>query len=228
MPLLDAAGDVLAQINKLAFWSATGSGKTLIVHANILQYQHYVEKHRRSRELNRIILLTPNEGLSIQHLGEFQAAGIQAELFNKDGRGLFAGRAVEIIDINKLRDEMGDKTVAVDAFERNNLVLIDEGHRGASAGETGAWMRFRNQFCEKGFSLEYSTTFGQAVKNSTELTAQYARCVLFDYSYKFFYGDGFGKDYQILNLDPQTQENYLELYLDACLLAFFQQQRLLW
>jgi len=226
VPLLSGAGDVLSQLNKLAFWSATGSGKTLIMHANILQYQHYVEKHGRSRELNRIILLTPNEGLSIQHLGEFQAAGIQAELFNKNGRGLFAGRAVEIIDINKLRDEMGDKTVAVDAFEGNNLVLIDEGHRGASAGETGTWMRFRNQLCEKGFSFEYSATFGQAVKNSTELTAMYARCVLFDYSYKYFYGDGFGKDYQILNLDPETQENYLNLYLDACLLAFFQQQRL--
>jgi hypothetical protein len=25
---------------------------------------------------------------------------------------------------------MGDKTVAVEAFEGNNLVLVDEGHRG--------------------------------------------------------------------------------------------------
>ena len=131
-------------------------------------------------------------------------AGIPAELFNKDGRGLFTGRAVEIIDINKIRDEMGDKTVAIDAFEGSNLVLIDEGHRGASAGETGAWMRFRNQLCEKGFSFEYSATFGQAVKASAELTAQYARCILFDYSYKYFYGDGYGKDYQILNIDPKT------------------------
>ena len=224
IPPLDGAGDTASVLNKLAFWSATGSGKTLIMHANILQYQHYVEKHGRGHELNRIILLTPNEGLSIQHLDEFKAAAIPAELFNKDGRGLFTGRAVEIIDINKIREEMGDKTVAVDAFEGNNLVLIDEGHRGASAGETGAWMRFRNQLCEKGFSFEYSATFGQAVKGSPELTALYARCVLFDYSYKYFYGDGYGKDYQILNIDPETQDNNLELYLDACLLAFFQQQ----
>ncbi|MBT2999691.1 MAG: DEAD/DEAH box helicase family protein [Candidatus Thiodiazotropha sp. (ex Ctena orbiculata)] len=224
--LLETAGDVASQLNKLAFWSATGSGKTLIMHANVLQYQHYVEKHGRHRELNRIILLTPNEGLSLQHLAEFQAAGIQAELFDKNGRGLFAGRAVEIIDINKIREEMGDKTVAVDAFESSNLVLIDEGHRGASAGETGAWMRFRNALCEKGFSFEYSATFGQAVKGSAALINQYAQCILFDYSYKYFYGDGFGKDYQILNLDSETQENYLELYLVACLLAFFQQQRL--
>ena len=226
IPPLDGEGDAASVLNKLAFWSATGSGKTLIMHANILQYQYYVEKYGRGHELNRIILLTPNEGLSIQHLGEFRAAGIAAELFNKDGRGLFSGRSVEIIDINKIREEMGDKTVAVDAFEGNNLVLIDEGHRGASAGETGAWMRFRNQLCETGFSFEYSATFGQAVKSSAELTALYARCILFDYSYKYFYGDGYGKDYQILNIDPETQDNNLELYLDACLLAFFQQQRL--
>lgn len=223
---LDETGDAWPQLNKVAFWSATGSGKTLLMHTNILQYQRYLETHGRRRELNRIILLTPNEGLSQQHLREFEAAGISAELFNKDGRGLFAGQSVEILDIHKLKDEMGDKTVAVDAFEGNNLVLIDEGHRGASAGEEGAWMRFRNALCEKGFSFEYSATFGQAVKGNKALTDLYAKSILFDYSYRYFYGDGFGKDYQILNLDEGTQENHLELYLVACLLALFQQQRL--
>ena len=222
----DETTDAWPQLNKVAYWSATGSGKTLLMHANILQYQHYLETHGRRRDLNRIILLTPNEGLSHQHLAEFDVAGISAELFDKDGRGPFAGQAVEIIDIHKLKDEMGDKTVAVDAFEGNNLVLIDEGHRGASSGEEGAWMRFRNALCERGFSFEYSATFGQAVKNSAALTNTYARNILFDYSYRWFYGDGFGKDYQILNLDTDTQENHLELYLVACLLAFFQQQRL--
>lgn len=223
---LDETADAWSQLNKVAYWSATGSGKTLLMHANILQYQRYLETHGRRRELNRIILLTPNEGLSQQHLREFEAAGIAAELFNKDGRRLFAGQAVEILDIHKLKDEMGDKTVAVDAFEGNNLVLIDEGHRGASAGEEGAWMRFRNALCEKGFSFEYSATFGQAVKGNKALTDLYAKSILFDYSYRYFYGDGFGKDYQILNLDEGTQENHLELYLVACLLALFQQQRL--
>ena len=222
----DQQAEAWLALNKLAYWSATGSGKTLLMHANILQYQHYLEKHGRRRELNRIILLTPNEGLSGQHLKEFRKAGISAELFNKDGRGLFASQAVEIIDIHKLKDEMGDKTVAVDAFEGNNLVLIDEGHRGASSGEEGAWMSFRGKLCEKGFSFEYSATFGQAVRGNKALTDLYAQSILFDYSYRYFYNDGFGKDYQILNLDEGTQQNNLELYLVACLLAFFQQQRL--
>ena len=219
-------GEAWSQINKIAYWSATGSGKTLLMHANILQYQFYLDKHGRRRELNRIILLTPNEGLSEQHLREFEAAGLAAELFQKDGTGLFAGQRIEILDIHKLKDEMGDKTIAIDAFEGNNLVLVDEGHRGASSGEEGAWMRFRNALCEKGFSFEYSATFGQAVKGSKGLTSLYARSILFDYSYRYFYGDGFGKDYQILNLDEDTQDNHLDAYLVACLLAFFQQQRL--
>jgi hypothetical protein len=222
----DEQAEAWSQLNKLAYWSATGSGKTLLMHANILQFQYYLERHGRRREPNRIILLTPNAGLSRQHLEEFEKAGISAELFDRDGFGLFVGQAVEILDLHKLKDEMGDKTVAVDAFEGNNLVLIDEGHRGVAAGEEGAWMRFRNALCEQGFSFEYSATFGQAVKGDRALTDLYARSILFDYSYRYFYGDGFGKDYQILNLDDQTQQNHLELYLVACLLAFFQQQRL--
>ncbi len=222
----DKSADAWPQLNKLAFWMATGSGKTLLMHANILQYQHALTKHGRQRELNRILLLTPNEGLSRQHLREFEAAGIDAELFNKEGRGLFSGKAVEIIEVTRLREEMGDKTVAIDAFEGNNLVLVDEGHRGASSGKEGTWMRFRNALCEKGFSFEYSATFGQAVKGNPKLTEQYAKSTLYDYSYRYFYGDGYGKDYQILNLDEGTQRNYLELYLVASLLWFFQQQRL--
>ncbi|MFZ4628308.1 MAG: DEAD/DEAH box helicase family protein [Blastocatellia bacterium] len=223
---LDETTDPWPQLNKLAFWMATGAGKTLLMHANILQYQYALETHGRSRELNRVVLLTPNEGLSQQHLREFRTAGIYAEMFNKDRGSLFAGRAVEILEVTRLRDEMGDKTVAIDAFEGNNLVLVDEGHRGASGGEDGAWMRYRNALCEKGFSFEYSATFGQAVKGKAKLTEQYAKSTLFDYSYRYFYGDGFGKDYQILNLDQATQRDHLELYLVAGLLSFYQQQRL--
>jgi len=226
IPLFDEAAEAWPQLNKLAYWSATGSGKTLLMHANILQYQHTLEKQGRGRELNRVLLLTPNEGLSQQHLREFEAAGIDAELFSKDGRGLFTGRAVEILEVTKLREDMGEKTIAIDAFEGNNLVLVDEGHRGASGGEEGAWMDARKRLCEKGFSFEYSATFGQAVKGKPKLTELYAKSTLFDYSYRYFYGDGFGKDYQILNLDEGTQQNHLELYLVACLLSFFQQQRL--
>lgn len=218
----------LEDLRKLAFWSATGSGKTLLMHVNILQYKHYLKEHGRERDLNRIILLTPNEGLSRQHLEEFAMSGIDADIFRKDGASLFSGRAVEIIEVTKLKEEMGEKTVAIEAFEGNNLVLVDEGHRGASGD---VWKTMRDKLSEQGFSFEYSATFGQVVRaatgaNRNKLEQEYAKCILFDYSYKYFYRDGYGKEYRILNLADDRDAEIRSLYLSACLLSFYQQLRL--
>ena len=209
-------------LNKIAFWQATGSGKTLIMHVNTLQYRHYLEKAGKHSELNRVILLTPNEGLSTQHKDEFLLSGIPADLFNKDSQSLFSTRSVEIIDVHKLKEEGKEKTVSVDSFEGNNLVMVDEGHRGAGGEE---WMDKRNRLCENGFSFEYSATFGQAMKaaGNKKMLQQYAKCILFDYSYKYFYSDGYGKEYSILNLAEEQHEEQRQLYLTACLLAFYQQ-----
>ena len=214
-------------LNKIAFWMATGSGKTLLMHCHIRQYLHHLGKAGQRKDLNRIILLTPNEGLSRQHKEEFELSGIEAEYYDKDGATLFTGRGVDIIDIHKLRETSGEKTVAVDTFEGNNLVLVDEGHRGSGGEE---WMEKRARLCATGFSFEYSATFGQAIKAASgakqkALTQTYAKCILFDYSYRFFYNDGFGKDFNILNLAEEHEDETRPLYLTACLLAFYQQCR---
>ena len=216
-------------LNKLAYWNATGSGKTLLMHINILQYRHYLKLHNKEAGLNRIIVLTPNEGLSKQHLVEFGQSGLEAELFDKSGGSLFLGNKIEIIDIHKLEETSGNKTVAVETFEGNNLVLVDEGHRG-SGGES--WKDKRNRLCANGFSFEYSATFGQAVhslsgKKQKDLIDEYGKATIFDYSYRYFYNDGYGKDYQILNLNEQWHEAGKEerviLYLTASLLSFYEQ-----
>ena len=216
-------------LNKLAYWNATGSGKTLLMHVNILQYLHYLKLHNLEKGLNRIIVLTPNEGLSRQHLTEFSQSDFDAELFDKSGGTMFAGQMIEIIDIHKLEETSGNKTVAVEAFEGNNLVLVDEGHRGSGGTE---WKDKRNRLCETGFSFEYSATFGQAVHALTGakqkvLIDEYGKATIFDYSYRYFYNDGYGKDYQILNLNEQWHEPGREerviLYLTASLLSFYEQ-----
>jgi len=213
----------LEDLKKLAFWNATGSGKTLLMHVNILQYLHYFSKHRKENELNQIILLTPKEDLSIQHLREFELSGIDAELFDKNQGSLFRQQSVTIINIQRIREESGEKTVAVDTFEGNNLVLVDEGHRGSSGQE---WKRMRDRLSEHGFAFEYSATFGQAVSGNKDLQQEYAKCILFDYSYRYFYKDGFGKDFQILNLADDSNEDIRRLYLTACLVTFYQQLKL--
>ncbi len=227
-------------LNKLAIWIATGGGKTLIMHVNVLQFFHYRKKagNNNAQKINRTILLTPNEGLSRQHLTELEQSGITASLFDADKPAGLWKSDIDIIDIHKLKDTKGDKTVAVDSFESNNLVLVDEGHRGAGGKE---WMAKRNQLCIDGFSFEYSATFGQAIKATAgsekptekgrekskkyQLIQQYGKCILFDYSYKFFHDDGYGKDHLILNLDQAKLGAQRQLYLTACLLAFYQQKK---
>ena len=257
-------------LNKIAFWNATGSGKTLLLHVNIHQYLHHFQAGKGDHYPDKIILLTPNEGLSRQHLDELHLSGFGfAQHFNKaqtPPRG-----TIEIIDINKLGDEMGEKTVAVEAFEGNNLVLVDEGHRGTGTA-AGAWMSRRDALVRGGFAFEYSATFGQAVakgltvaaaeediqkkrakmlfetislkkltafelarlalttedKRRARITATreiYAKCILFDYSYKFFYEDGYGKESLILNMsgDAYEQADNARKYFTACLLGFYQQ-----
>ena len=212
-------------LNKLAFWNATGSGKTLIMHLNILQYRDYAE--RKGVKNNRVILLTPNEGLSNQHLSELAVSNIDAKIFAKSSGSMFYGDIIEIIDINKLGDKDGDKTVAVGNFEGSNLVLVDEGHKG-SGGEV--WKGYRDFLCADGFSFEYSATFGQSVgaisekKKRNKLLNEYGKAILFDYSYRYFYGDGYGKDYRILNIKEDKNDTLTTMYLTACLLSFFEQQ----
>lgn len=215
-------------LNKLAFWNATGSGKTLIMHVNILQALHYQKKYKQT-SFENILLITPNEGLSKQHLKELKESSIESQIFTKSGGGLFAQNTVNVIEITKLADEMGDTTVAIEAFEQNNLVLIDEGHRGIAGDQ---WKRRRDWLSQKGMAIEYSATFGQAVSTTRGqvrkgFIEEYGKAILFDYSYKYFYQDGFGKDYRILNLPSDDQELILHKYMIGSLLSFYQ-QKLIW
>jgi hypothetical protein len=218
-------------LTKLAFWIATGGGKTLIMHCNIRQLNHYIRERGLKRHFNKYILITPNEGLTEQHLEEFALSGIPAERYQKDDSGLFNQAQIEVIEITKLKEKTGVTTVAVDEFGRNNVVMVDEGHRGAGGDE---WFQKRQALCSEGFSFEYSATFGQSVnalseRKKKEMSQLYAKSVLFDYSYKFFYGDGYGKDFHILNYSQESEtpgEDMQKLYLSACLLRFYQQCRL--
>lgn len=212
-------------LNKLAFWNATGSGKTLLMHINIKQFLYYQQKYH-AKKLNRIIVLTPNEGLSRQHLKGLQSSGFVAELFSKQAQNhFFKGQTIEVIDVNKLALTDGDKTVAVESFEGNNLVLVDEGHRG-SGGDV--WKGYRNTLTKEGFSFEYSATFGQAIAaqsgaNRDALLNEYGKSVIFDYSYRYFYEDGYGKDYRIMNMSSWDNEEVFNMYMTAYLLCLYEQ-----
>ena len=209
------------ELSRVAVWSATGSGKTLVMHANLLQYTALL-KDLGKPPMSRVLLLTPNAGLSNQHLEELRRSGIAASAFDKSAGDLWSRHSVQIIDIHKLRDVGKHKTVSVEELEGNNLVLIDEGHRGTSGDE---WRRMRDKVCRGGFAFEYSATFGQAVATRKELAAQYGKSIILDYSYRHFYEDGYGKDFRVLNLAGSVDEVGRRKYLTACLLTYYQQLR---
>lgn len=52
--------------------------------------------------------------------------------------------------------------------------------------------------------------------------SRYARCILFDYAYRSFYRDGYGKDFTILNLENDDKQ---KRYLTTALLLYYQQLR---
>ena len=211
-----------SDLNKLAFWMATGSGKTLLMHLNYRQFFHY-----NPEPPDKILLITPYEGLSAQHIEEMQASGIPAARFDLNESGMLFGsaNAVNVTEITKLVDERrgaGGVTVPVEAFEGNNLIFVDEGHKGASGK---SWRELRDALGETGFTFEYSATFGQALTaaRNDELTAEYGKAIAFDYSYRHFYNDGYGKDFRILNLLEETTTDQTDMLLLGNLLSFYQQ-----
>jgi superfamily II DNA or RNA helicase len=209
-----------ADLEKLAFWMATGAGKTLIMHINYHQYLHYCKG-----KLDHVVLITPNEGLSEQHLRELANSDIRCERFNVEGNRLASTRnAVQIIEITKLVEEKTGEgeSVEVEAFDGKNLILVDEGHKG-SGGEV--WRKIRDKLGETGFTFEYSATFGQALAaaNNADLIEEYGKTIAFDYSYQYFYDDGYGKNFRILNV-RDDEETQTETLLLANLLSFYEQR----
>jgi len=217
-----------SDLNKLAYWMATGSGKTLILHLNYYQFQHY--QPRLEKAPDNILLITPNAGLTHQHQKDLNASGIpnQYYLDSNSGGGIEPG-TVKVIEITKLTDEKkGDgDSVAVSTFEGNNLIFVDEGHKG-SGTEDSKWMARRKAISEKGFTFEYSATFGQSLNNAAaSFQDEYGKAIIFDYSYPRFYDDGYGKNYRILNLKKKQHfddADQRHIYLLANLLSFYEQK----
>lgn len=242
-------------LNKVCLQNATGSGKTLAMHVQIRQFEYYLKLHGKTDSISRTILITPNEGLSRQHIAGFGESSLSAANYIEERGGLFGGAKglehVDVLEISKLQDQEGPNTIATRSLGDNNLLLVDEGHLGISGKnakrEESTWFRRRAMVSEKGFTFEYSATFEQAV-SGTSHEDDYAKMVLFDYSYRWFYEDGFGKDYKIDNLphpnealirrlvdkgnitkagklanDQQVADAVMPNYLTAALLKFYQQ-----
>lgn len=187
-----------SDLNKLAIWGATGCGKTLLMHLHYYQFLHYAPD--LFKPMN-ILLITPNEALSAQHIQEMTKSGIPCARVEDASSLRMHAHPVRVIEITKIVKNRSGKGVSIplDRFEAPNLLFVDEGHKG-SGGR--AWFDTRHELAKGGFAFEYSATFGQALHAAAkdELDRHYFKHIAFDYSYAYFYGDGYGKDFDVLNL----------------------------
>lgn len=223
-----------ADLNRLALWMATGSGKTLMLHLNTLQFLRHAPGILGCAP-QRVLLLTPNEALSRQHQKELVLSGLDE---------ISLGRTLEITEITKLylpEDKEGQRnrvksgvSVCTDQYAGPNLLLVDEGHKGgkSNSGDESAFRERRQALVgthEKypvegvpGFEFEYSATFAQIADGDPFFFNDYARCTVFDYGYRRFHDDGFGKSPKsLVTRDSHAQD----LVLAAALVAFWRQVR---
>jgi len=171
----------------LAYWMATGSGKTIIMHLNILQYISYCKNFRDFE----IIMTTPGVNLIDQHQREITPF---VDFLNSKYRN-----AVRLtIDTTlALLNKPNDFFDFPQSKSYRRLILVDEAHIGLSSasasGTDGAFMDLRKKLnIENSFLFEYSATFHNI--NST-LEREYEKSIVYDYNYNIFYKDGYGKDY---------------------------------
>lgn len=95
---------------------ATGSGKTLLMHINYHQLLHY-QRQSKTKEFENILLITPNAGLSQQHLVELKLSGIRARPFRQSATSVKPG-TIQVIEITKFTESTsGPQTVNIDSFE---------------------------------------------------------------------------------------------------------------
>ena len=106
-------------LRKIAIWSATGSGKTLLMHINYLQVCRYLNEHSQLDEVENFYLITPNEGMSRQHKDELTESSLESEYLNPAAfsQGSLSKWAdqktnIKILDNHKIikASEVGEKT----------------------------------------------------------------------------------------------------------------------
>lgn len=173
------------QARTWAYWMATGSGKTLLMHLNVMQLLQRWQIDRPDRV--ELIVTTPGLNLIEQHRRELEPlvsalgrwSGVRIDLMLESTQALL-GYPKDYFDLLP-----GSKT--------RRIVVVDEAHIGLTSSEEGAFRRLRGRMTgDKSVLLEYSATFRNL---NRAIQATYEEAIVFAYEYADFFHDGYGKDY---------------------------------
>ncbi len=183
-------------INRMSFWMATGSGKTLV----IVKVIELLAKLIQSKQIpeNEILFLTYREDLIEQfknHIEEFNASnsGITISLYNlknyekiKRDNHLPFRNTVNVFYYRSdlISDEQKDKIINFRNYDNNGkwYILLDEAHKGDK--EDSKRQHYYSILSRNGFLFNFSATFTDPI--------DFATCV-FNFNLEQFVLKGYGK-----------------------------------
>lgn len=182
----------------LAYWMATGSGKTMIMHINVFQF---IEHNKGFKDLE-IIITTPGVNLIQQHEREVTPL---VEYLNKIHRNKIR---FTVDTTSALLNKADDFFDFPDNKKYQRLILVDEAHIGlgkSQKDDEGEFLKLRRKLNIKhSFLFEYSATFHNL---DSKLENEYSKSIIYDYNYNLFYRDGYGKDFYFEKISSDVLQN---------------------
>lgn len=183
-------------INRMSFWMATGSGKTLVI-VKLLELLGYLMQNNKIPKKD-ILFLTYRDDLLDQfqkHINEFNSAGhdIKIELIDlklyaasKQNPTLKFGNTINVYYYRSdlISDEQKDKIVNYKNYDNNGnwYILLDEAHKGDR--EDSKRQIFYSILTRNGFLLNFSATFTDV--------RDFATCA-YNFNLAEFIKEGYGK-----------------------------------
>lgn len=195
-------------INRMSFWMATGSGKTLVIVKLLELLGNLIKNNQISK--NDILFLTYREDLIDQfknHIDEFNNSSnsFHINLYNlkdyekvkKENRLRF-GNEIEVFYYRSdlISDEQKDKIIDFRNYDNYGkwYILLDEAHKGDK--EDSKRQIYYSILSRNGFLFNFSATFTDLI--------DFATCV-FNFNLEKFIQQGYGKHIYI------SQSNVKEL-----------------
>ena len=153
-------------INRMCFWMATGSGKTLVM-VKLIEYLHSLKKHRAIPPHN-ILILAPSDHLLGQirrTIDEFNQSGLHIDLVplrrNSPKQQWRLGDAVTVYyhRSDNISDIQKDALTDYRSYENGGkwYVLLDEAHKGGK--EDSKRQAYYKIMAREGFLFNFSATF---------------------------------------------------------------------
>lgn len=196
-------------INRMSFWMATGSGKTLVI-VKLIELLGYLIANNNIPQKD-ILFLTYREDLIEQfkkHISEFnQFNPVKIHLYElkefpsrKQNPVLSFDKSINVFFYRSdlISDEQKDKIVNYKNYDANGnwYILLDEAHKGDR--EESRRQIFYSILGRNGFLFNFSATFTDE--------RDYATCV-FNFNLARFIEDGYGKHIYISRENINALEN---------------------